>query len=264
MKIRSHKTSAFSLIELLVVVAILGVLVSLLLPSLSKARQNAENLHCLANGRGAAVIMLNYMGDSKGFIPPLGPKGAPSWGYNYGTWYTYIRSYVTLNKPQAVAANQTYRNEDARPITCPSRVKGIYTYGYPYFSYAMPWNLRFRVSLNPETSWRIDELRDQSNTGLFVDSGYYADSIYYYSIGMFAQNESVISGALYYTAQHDGMGVGQVFMDGHAEFAGLTPEMRTTYTYPAQAKFAHRTFYGRTIYSAVNDGYLSVYYRYMP
>jgi prepilin-type N-terminal cleavage/methylation domain-containing protein len=260
----TQKRSAFSLIELLIVVAIIGVLVSLTMPSLSKARKVAESLQCLSNGRSAGVVMLNYMGDSKGFIPPLGPKGAPTWGYNYGTWYTYIRPYLALNKPQALAANQTYRNEDARQITCSTRVRGIYTYGYPYFSYAMPWNLRWRVSGNPATSWRIDELRDQSNTGMFVDSGYYADSIYYYSIGMFAQNESEIAGALYYTAQHEGLGVGQTFMDGHGEFAGLTPEMRTTYTYPLQAKFAHRTFYGKTIYSAVNDGYLSVYYKYMP
>jgi len=255
----TRNSRGFSLVEILVVIAIVAILMSLLMPSMSHARRTAEGISCTANGRGAAIIMLNYLNDSRSYIPPLGPKGSPSWGYNYGSWYGFIRPYLTPNKPQALPANQNFRAEDARQVVCTSKVRGIYTYGYPYFTYAMPWTLRYRTGGDPTTSYRLEELQTHHLTGMFVDNGMYGDSLYYMSIGMFAQNTRIETTGYYYNAQHDGYGVTQVFLDGHAEFAGLTPEMRISYTYPQSAKFAHRSFYGRT-----GTAYLSGHYRYQP
>jgi prepilin-type N-terminal cleavage/methylation domain-containing protein len=259
-----HAIKAFSLIELLVVVSIVAVMFSMLLPALSKSRQQAENLKCLANQRGMGATMTSYFNDNKGYIPPLAnplPDGSnPGWGYWYGSWYTMLRPYLQLNKPQSVVANQTYRNEDARQAVCPSRVVGVWTYGYPYFQYAMPWNLRWRVAGNPMTSYRVEELRDLNNTGLFLDNGTYGDSIYYMSVGMYAQNNYFTGGSQIYTPQHDASGVSQTFIDGHSEFAVLHPNStNTVYIYPQSAKFNRRTFYGRT-----SAGYLSAYYQYQP
>ena len=51
MKPNCHKGSGFNLIELLVVVAILGLLAALLLPAVSRAKHKAQKTVCIGNQR---------------------------------------------------------------------------------------------------------------------------------------------------------------------------------------------------------------------
>ena len=57
-KLRLHR--AFTLMELLIVIAVIGILISLLLPSLSQARKKAMNGVCLSNLRQLAVATITY------------------------------------------------------------------------------------------------------------------------------------------------------------------------------------------------------------
>jgi prepilin-type N-terminal cleavage/methylation domain-containing protein/prepilin-type processing-associated H-X9-DG protein len=66
--------TAFTLIELLVVVSIIALLVAILLPSLSKAREQTKALKCLANARTIGNGVLLYVQDNA-ILP--GPLHAP-------------------------------------------------------------------------------------------------------------------------------------------------------------------------------------------
>ncbi len=61
--------AAFSLIEVLVVVAIIAMLAAVLLPGLSRARQQAATVQCNSNLRQLAAGWLLFLNDNKGAFP---------------------------------------------------------------------------------------------------------------------------------------------------------------------------------------------------
>src|SRR5262245_56001850 len=63
---------AFSLIELIVVIAIIALLLALLLPALSRARRQANVVQCLANLRTIGHAALLHAHDHHGYLPSAG------------------------------------------------------------------------------------------------------------------------------------------------------------------------------------------------
>lgn len=59
----------FTLLELLIVIAIIGILSSLLLPSLSKSRLKAQQIVCLNNQRQLHLATTMYAGDNNSYVP---------------------------------------------------------------------------------------------------------------------------------------------------------------------------------------------------
>jgi prepilin-type N-terminal cleavage/methylation domain-containing protein/prepilin-type processing-associated H-X9-DG protein len=64
---------AFTLVELLVVIGIIAVLVGLLLPGVSRARESAKRVKCLSNLRSLASAVIMYADSSKGWLPNMNP-----------------------------------------------------------------------------------------------------------------------------------------------------------------------------------------------
>ncbi len=66
----ANRRAAFTLIELLTVVAIIGLLISILMPSLGRARDQAKGVHCLARLKDIGTGLAAYENISSDFVPP--------------------------------------------------------------------------------------------------------------------------------------------------------------------------------------------------
>src|SRR5438445_10411703 len=63
------RRAAFTLVELLVVIGIIAILMALLLPALSAARQQAQTVACLSNLRQLATAAHAYCDRENGSFP---------------------------------------------------------------------------------------------------------------------------------------------------------------------------------------------------
>ena len=99
---------AFTLVELLVVIAIIGVLIGLLLPAVQAAREAARRMQCTNNLKQIGLGILNYE-NTLGYLPPAGWSGAaaqtPATGPPQGTnVYAIILPYVEQTALRGMAS----------------------------------------------------------------------------------------------------------------------------------------------------------------
>lgn len=75
---RPGRATGFTLVELLIVIGIIAILISLLLPSLSRAQEQARRTKCQANLRSLGQAMYMYANAHRGRLPNGNPLNTTS------------------------------------------------------------------------------------------------------------------------------------------------------------------------------------------
>ncbi|PAW77919.1 MAG: hypothetical protein B9S32_09795 [Verrucomicrobia bacterium Tous-C9LFEB] len=91
-KFKGDDRLGLTLMELLVVMAILSVLIALLLPAVKNMREGARRAECVHNLKQIASALFTYASDHDGMLPPVSTSWPPP-GQDY-TWGKAIWEYA--------------------------------------------------------------------------------------------------------------------------------------------------------------------------
>jgi prepilin-type N-terminal cleavage/methylation domain-containing protein/prepilin-type processing-associated H-X9-DG protein len=188
------RKNAFTLIELLVVIVIIAILASLLLPVLSRSKQESQGIKCLSNTRQLTTAWMTYAGDSGDYLMTniCGYTGNPtpssgqvtnSWAAGWEDWSNpddtdntdvlKLMSPFGLLWPYSQSAGIYRCPSDPSPlirsVSMNLRMNGSDWPYAPTADYTNPNKLSSIVNPTPANAFVfIDERADSINDGFFT------------------------------------------------------------------------------------------------
>lgn len=225
-----RRTGGFSLIELMVVVAIILILLALMFPGLRSARERAFRLQCASNVRSIGISAMMYAGEHGNEFPDANfwGSGSPAWGdwytpssFKKGTLFPYLNeNSSTLLCPIFM---RTYKDADPNLVT----ITPVITYTMNHFFAFAGWNCN-----GAQTVYTVHKahMTDPSTLGLFGEENVIKTAYNNYTlndlrlgVGAYNNKGNIIDGLASYHHPINGdlaNGYGNVcYADGHVEMS---------------------------------------------
>jgi prepilin-type N-terminal cleavage/methylation domain-containing protein/prepilin-type processing-associated H-X9-DG protein len=203
------RRNAFTLIELLVVIAVIAVLMAILMPALSRAREQGKRAACLNNLKQLALSWNLYADDFDGkMVNGNTARGTGTVNHDTACWVYWLNSTTEEQRLQGILDGLLYRYcPNTKLYKCPTGIRG------EVVTYSIPDTMNGYYYI-PGAKEQIKTLRTQihnlSEQVIFLDEGRLSPSswtVWYDQERWWDQ----------ITARH-GDGTNFSFADGHSEY----------------------------------------------
>ena len=164
----------FTLLELLIVIAIIAIIAGMLLPALNRVREKANGIDCVSNLKQIQQALSSYVDDNQEYFPAYSNISAAGNGFT-STWIDTIYKGNYL-KGGAVFFCKSHRNRkstdyDAKFIADPLNVSTTnVSYGYNSFYLGCSFMLPDATQSNWITPAKRPQIRKPSETISLVDT----------------------------------------------------------------------------------------------
>jgi prepilin-type N-terminal cleavage/methylation domain-containing protein/prepilin-type processing-associated H-X9-DG protein len=147
------KRPGFTLLELLIVIAIMAILAAILFPVLAQAREQARTARCLSNARQVGLAMMMYVQDyDEVILPWFVPTGqAPQLSSpdplarraDTKIWSQLVQPYLKNSQVLYCPSfdEQSLIKNAARPQCDGARIRSLFPGGYYYSHYGLAFSL---------------------------------------------------------------------------------------------------------------------------
>ena len=179
------KLRAFSLVELLVTLAVISVLLGVLLPALGSSRRAAHTVKCASNQRQLVLAWSLYAADFRGLSAPAADEQDPA-GVAY--WWGRVTHAAPPTVEHSGGLLSPYLGDSLREgavFECPAQPWGTYraqpmsipapgvptsTFGYNGYGLCPPATPGWNSSIGAQRWKRVDELQRPASVFVFADA----------------------------------------------------------------------------------------------
>jgi prepilin-type N-terminal cleavage/methylation domain-containing protein/prepilin-type processing-associated H-X9-DG protein len=180
---KAKASVAFTLLELLVVIAVIGVLASLLLPAVQKGKRNARRVECLSRQKQWTVGFHLYAEDNGDWLPREGyhPDGEVWWNnwahvldpVSSDVWYNAVAYDINVAPASryALPEERTRFYQPSSFFHCPAArfPRAVKSVGFQIALFSIAMNSQLVIP--PDVpSVRLSRVRDTTRTVLMLDN----------------------------------------------------------------------------------------------
>jgi prepilin-type N-terminal cleavage/methylation domain-containing protein/prepilin-type processing-associated H-X9-DG protein len=162
-----HPRRGFSLVELLAVVAVIGVLLGLMLPAVQAARESTRRLQCQHNLRQIGLALQCYAEPNKQCLPAMG-RGDATWT----NWHSWRSTLLPFHEQQGLFNQINWKLSPVDPANAELAATKLPLYQCP----ATPGYPRLEAKVTRSAQAVLANLDYVAPFGVFFDESLAGDS----------------------------------------------------------------------------------------